>query len=59
VLLALAEGAEDPLESVRVELTAVPLQGDDERELLLVGHEPVFAGADEGSCVRPGQSIGP
>jgi hypothetical protein len=58
VLLAFAEGAKDPLECARVELTAVPLQGGDERELMLVGHEPVFAGADEGSCVRPGQSIG-
>jgi hypothetical protein len=54
VLLPLAEGAKDPLECARIQLTAVPLQGDDERELLLVGHEPVFAGADEGSCVRPG-----
>jgi hypothetical protein len=58
VLLALAEGAEDPLERVRVELAAVTLQGDDERELLLVGHEPMFAVGDGSSCDRPGQSIG-
>jgi hypothetical protein len=57
VLLALAKGAKDPLERARVELAAVPLQGGDECELLLVGHEPIFAGADGGSCDRPGQSI--